>query len=118
MQFSIKENVLLEDGRHIVVDERGFSSSTGRALMKLEDGRRAVLENAFPAGVGETLDSIRQDARIIAFADDDDLGEGQHLADLAQLARMLGIDVSAEELRALSYEVILTTRVVEWLATV
>lgn len=115
LHFSIKEYVVLEGGRHVVLDERGYNSSTGRALMTLEDGQRVVLENAFPAGAGETLDRIRHDVPLIAFADDDDLGEEQHWADLAQRAWTLGIVVTADELQVMGYRVILTKRVIEWL---
>ncbi len=46
--FSVNEFVKLADGRHVVIDNRGFTSSSMRQLQVLEDGRRVVLENVAP----------------------------------------------------------------------
>jgi hypothetical protein len=115
--FSIKVFVELEDGRRVVVDNRGFSISSVRELVELEDGRRVVLENVAPARAGLTPDSIRQDVLNVVFADDDECGEDHTWSWLADQARRQGIDVTADELKALPYEVILTERLAGWLKT-
>ncbi|ACZ40449.1 hypothetical protein [Sphaerobacter thermophilus] len=115
--FSIREFLELEDGRLVVTRELGFSLSSVRELVELEDGRRVVLENAAPIRTGLTPDKIRQNALNLALADDD-LPQDEHPWEwLARRAREQGIDVTADELGALQYEVFLTKRLREWLET-
>ncbi|MDI3340103.1 MAG: hypothetical protein QJR03_06180 [Sphaerobacter sp.] len=117
--FSIREFLELEDGRLVVTRELGFSLSSVRELVELEDGRRVVLENAAPARAGLTPDSIRQDVLNVVLPDDDEeaLREPHPWEWLAELARQQGIAVTADELKALPYEVVLTKRLREWLET-
>lgn len=117
--FSVREFVELEDGRHVVVRELGWTTSSVRELVELEGGRRVVLENAAPARAGLTLDSIRQDVLNVVLPDDDAEAavEAHPWEWLAELARQQGIAVTADELKALPYEVVLTKRLREWLET-
>lgn len=117
LHFSIKEIVVLEDGRHVIVDERGINSSTGRALMKLEDGQRVVLENVTLLGGGKAPDYFRQDVlnAVLPADDDEALKDAHPWSYLAEQARRLGIQVTADELKALDYEMMLTERVARWL---
>ncbi len=109
--FSIEEFVVLEDGRHVVLtNDRGFTVSSVRELVELEDWRRMVLENVAPARAGLTPDSIRKRVLNAVLPDDDERGEDYTWSWLAELARRQGIDVTADELKALPYEVILTER--------
>lgn len=117
LSFSVKEFVRLEDGRWVVVSsDRGFTVSSIRELVELEDGRQVVLENAAPYRSGLTPDSIRQDVLNVVLPDDaDESGEPHPWEWLAERARIQGIDVTADELKALEYEVILTKRLIDWL---
>lgn len=113
--FSIWEFVELEDGRHVALSsDRGFTISSVRRLVELEDGRRVVLENVAPARAGLTPDRIRQDV-LNAVLPDDESGETHPWSWLAEQARRQGIEVTADELKAFPYEVILTKRLAEWL---
>ena len=75
---------------------------------------RVVLENAAPYRSGLTPDSIRQDM-LNAVLPDDESREAHPWSWLAERARVQGIEVTADELKALEYEVILTKRLFEWL---
>ncbi|CCF85302.1 conserved hypothetical protein [Nitrolancea hollandica Lb] len=113
--FSVREFVELADGRHVALDSRGFTLSSVRELVELEDGRRVVLENVAPARAGLTPDSIRQQVLNVVLPDDDECEEAHPWSWLAEQARQQGIDVTADELKALPYEVILTERLAGWL---
>lgn len=116
--FSIEEFVVLEDGRHVVLtNDRGFTVSSVRELVELEDGRRVVLENVAPARAGLTPDSIRKRVLNAILPDDGECEEAHPWSWLAEQARQQGIDVTADELKALPYEVILTERLAGWLKT-
>ncbi len=115
--FSVKEFLELEDGRYVVVDNRGFTSSSVRELQVLEDGRHVVLENVAHAGTGFTPESMRQQVLNVVLPDDDECVEAHPWAWLAEQARKQGIDVTPGELKALTYQVILTERLAEWLKT-
>lgn len=113
--FSVREFVALDDGRNVVVSERGFTISTPREVVELEDGRRVILENTAPMNSGLTLDIIRQDVLNVVLPDDDD-GEPHPWQWLAEQAQLYGINVTAVELKALSYEVSLTKRLANWIS--
>ena len=115
--FSVQEFVELEDGRRVVLDDRGFTTSSIRELVELGDGRRVVLENLAPARAGLTPDSIRQDVLNVVLPDDDECEEDHPWSWLAEQARRQGIAVTADELKALPYEVVLTQRLAQWLKT-
>lgn len=113
--FLVREFVELEDGRHVALDRRGFTLSSVRELVELENGRRVVLENVAPARAGLTPDSLRQDVLNAVLPDDDESEEAYPWSWLAEQARQQGIDVTADELKALPYEVIFTARLAGWL---
>nr|PZN59779.1 MAG: hypothetical protein DIU58_17365 [Sphaerobacter thermophilus] len=117
--FTVWEFVELENGRHVVLRELGWTTSSVRALVELEDGRRVVLEDVAPARTGLTPDRIRQDVLNVVLPDDDEEArrEPHPWEWLAELARQQGIAVTADELKALPYDVILSKRLREWLET-
>lgn len=115
--FSIQEFVELEDGHRVVVDHRGWTTSSVRALVELENGQRMVLENVVPIRTGWTPNSIRQQVLNVVLPDDDAEAskEAHPWSHLAQQANAQGIEVTADELKTLHYDVILTQRLVRWL---
>lgn len=109
--FSVGEFVLLDDGRRVLLhQDRGFTL-----------GRRPVGDT--PAGadpVGdapeEARESVTRSVLTVVLPDDDETAEEHPWSWLAGLARSRGLDVSAGDLRALPYEVVLTDDVTHWLA--
>lgn len=98
--FSVSEFALLGDGRRVILhDERGFTIG------------------APSGGVGkhETAESITRDVLNVVLPDEDESGEEHPWSWLARLARARGLDVTAEDLRVLPYEVVLTDGVIRWL---
>ena len=106
--FSVSEFVMLEDGRRVILHEdRGFTlgwRSSG------ESGAGEIRGQ-------ETLDSITRDVLNTVLPDDDELAEDHPWPWLANLARARGLDVTADDLRDLAYEVILTDNVTRWLGS-
>ncbi|WP_329106032.1 hypothetical protein OG792_34340 [Micromonospora sp. NBC_01699] len=106
--FIVSEFATLEDGRRVLLHaERGFSV-TARST-------------GVPGGVVplvETRKSITQQILSAVLPDDEECAmEQEHdWSRLAELARARGLDVTAEDLQGLPYEVIFTDRVAEWLA--
>jgi hypothetical protein len=104
--FSVREFVKLEDGRRVILHEdRGFTlglRSSG------ESGSDDIREH-------ETLESLTRDVLNVVLPDDDESGEDHPWSWLADLARARGLNVTAEDLRGLPYEVILAERVRRWL---
>jgi hypothetical protein len=105
--FSVSEFVTLEDGRRVILHEdRGFTMalrSTGRS----DPGD--LREH-------ETLESLTRDVLNTVLPDDDKPAEDHPYSWLADLARARGLNVSADDLRSLRYEVIFTDKVRRWLA--
>jgi hypothetical protein len=105
--FSVSEFVTLDDGRRVILHEdRGFTiglRSSG------EPGTRD------PRG-HESLESMTRNVLNVVLPDDDECGEEHPWSWLADLARARGLDVTAEDLRGLPYEVIFTDEVRRWLA--
>jgi hypothetical protein len=105
--FAVSEFVMLEDGRRVILHEdRGFTIG----IPPRESGSADIRDH-------ETSDSITHDVLIAVLPDDDDPGEDHPWPWLADLARARGLDVTAEDLRGLTYEVILTDDVTRWLAS-
>jgi hypothetical protein len=106
--FSVSEFVTLEDGRRVILhDDRGFTIGLSSPRERYEDLRAA-----------ETRDSITRNVLNVVLPDDDESAavEDHPWSWLAELARARGLKVTAEDLRGLSYEVILTDKVTRWLA--
>lgn len=106
VSFSVSEYALLDDGRRVTIrDGLGFTYGWGPGV-----------ETTSPAWAADTLESITQDVLNIVLPDPED-GEDHPWAWLAELARERGIDVTADDLRGLPYEVHLTDRVRRLLTT-
>jgi hypothetical protein len=105
--FSVSEFVALEDGRRVILHEdRGFTI-----------GWRSSGESD-PGDIQErkTLESLTRDVLNVVLPDDDECTEDHPWWWLAELARARGLNVTAEDLRNLRYEVIFTDKVRRWLA--
>jgi hypothetical protein len=104
--FSVSEFATLQDGRRVTLhEERGFTlglRSTGG-------------DNPGSLRDYETSDRITHNVLNVVLPDDDESQEAHPWEWLAELARGRGLDVTAEDLRGLPYEVILTDRVRRWL---
>jgi len=66
---------------------------------------------------GETRDSITQDVLNTVLPDGEQPSEDHPWSWLADLGRARGLRVTADELRGLPYEVVLTDAVTRWLST-
>ncbi len=96
----------LEDGRRVILNEdRGFTIGLGSSRESSADLRRF-----------ETLESLTRLVLNTVLPDDDDSAEDHPWSWLADLARARGLNVSADDLRSLAYEVIFTDKVRRWLA--
>lgn len=100
--FWVGEFAQLASGRRVVLhDERGFTIGSPRADI----------------GDHETADTIERHVRTTVLPDDD--GCDDHpWSWLAERARARGLEVAAEGLRRLPYDVVLTVSVTRWLARV
>jgi hypothetical protein len=101
VSYSVSEFALLDDGRRVVLrGELGFTIGWGSSV---------------PAGTPvwepDTVESLTRDVLNVVLPDDDDTGEDHPWEWLAELAREHGLDVTADDLRGLPYEVELTDRV-------
>jgi hypothetical protein len=104
----VSEFVTLEDGRRVILHEdRGFTI-----------GWRSSESGSGDIRGHETRDSITRNVLNVVLPDDDECAEDHPWSWLADLARARGLNVTAEDLRGLPYEVILTDRVMRWLARV
>jgi len=102
----VSEFVTLEDGRRVILHaERGFTVGL-RSTGKPDPGD--LREH-------ETLESLTRDVLNTVLPDDEPAADHPWTW-LAELARARGLDVSAEDLRSLSYEVTFTDNVKRWLA--
>ncbi len=104
--FSVREFVTLEDGRRVILHEdRGFTIGLGSSRETAADLRR-----------GETLEGLTRDVLSVVLPDDDVPAEAHPWSWLADLARARGLNVTADDLRSLPYEVTFTDEVRRWLA--
>jgi hypothetical protein len=97
--FSVTEFVMLEDRRRVVVDHRGFTLGSNVGTVR----------------AGLTPQVMSQQVLNVVLPDDDECEDEHPWSLLAELARKHGIDVTADELKELQYQVILTDRVTQWL---
>ena len=105
--FSVSEFVTLEDGRRVVLHEdRGFTIGL-RSSGELDPGEIRG---------HETLESLTRDVLNVVLPDDDECAEDHPWSWLAGLARARGLNVTADDLRGLPYEVIFTDDLRRWLA--
>jgi len=105
--FSVSEFVTLEDGRRVILHEdRGFTIGLGSSRETAADLRRY-----------ETLEGLTRDVLAVVLPDDDVPAEAHPWSWLADLARARGLNVTADDLRSLPYEVTFTDEVRRWLAS-
>jgi len=106
--FSVSEFVALDDGRRVLLHvDRGFTIGW----------RSSDSSGSGDSRGHETQDSITRDVLNVVLPDDDECLEDHPWSWLANLARARGLDVTAEDLRGLAYEVVLTDEVTRWLAS-
>lgn len=104
--FSVSEFVTLADGQRVILHEdRGFTIGWGSNMADPGEIRE-----------GLTPDSITRDVLNTVLPDDDECGDDHPWSWLADLARARGLDVAEEHLRSLAYEVILSDKLIRWLA--
>jgi hypothetical protein len=99
--FSVSEFIELDDGRRVVLDHRGFTLGSNVGTVR----------------AGLTPHTMSQQVLNVVLPDDDECEDEHPWSWLAELARKHGIDVTADELKELQYEVVLTDRVTRWLVT-
>ena len=105
--FSVSEFVTMEDGRRVILHrDRGFTIGW-RSSGELSSGD-------LPGH--QTLESLTRDVLNVVLPDDDECTEDHPWSWLADLARGRGLSVTAEDLRGLPYEVLVTDEVREGLA--
>ncbi|MFI6820109.1 hypothetical protein ACIBJE_04050 [Micromonospora sp. NPDC050187] len=104
--FLVSEFAMLENGRRVLLHaERGFTV-TARSTSAPGDG-------AVP--LHEARDSLTQQVLIVVLPDDDACAEEHPWSWLAELAQARGLEVTADDLRGLPYEVVFTDAVSRWL---
>ena len=104
--FSASEFVTLEDGRRVILHQDRGLTLGWRSLGDVDPGD--LSERG-------TADSLTQSILTVVLPDDDECGEEHPWEWLADLARARGLSVTADDLRNLTYEVILTDEVRRWL---
>jgi hypothetical protein len=105
--FSVSEFVTLEDGRRVILHEdRGFTT----ALRSTGTPDPGDLRDH------TTLEDMTRDVLNVVLPDDDEPAEDHPYSWLADLAQARGLNVTADDLRSLSYEVTFTDEVRQWLA--
>ena len=105
--FSVSEFARLEDGRRVILHEdRGFTIGSRPS----GESRSGDIRGH------ETLESMTRDVLNVVLPDDDECAEDHPWSWLADLARARGLNVTAEDLRGLPYEVIFTDKVRRWIA--
>lgn len=104
--FCVGEFVRLEDERRIVLHEdRGFTIGLGSSA---ESGIDAIRAH-------ESAESITRNVLNVVRPDDDRCPDDHPWTWLAALARGRGLDVTADDLRSLRYQVVLSERLKRWL---
>jgi hypothetical protein len=108
----------LDQSPYAVNDERQLSLSASEFAL-LDNGERVILHaergyNGFVASGNiwdhQTVETITHNVLNVVLPDDDDTEDKHPWEWLARLARYAGIDVTAEQLRQVAYEVVLTER--------
>jgi hypothetical protein len=102
--FWVSEFARLANGRRVILHEaRGFTISA-----PIGPGAGGAVQG------GLTREDIIDTVLAVVLPDPED-GEDHPWAWLAQLARARGLNVAAEDLRGLPYEVVLTDSLTRWL---
>jgi hypothetical protein len=106
--FSVSEFVTLADGRRVLLHDRGRGFTIGVRSI----GERKPRDVRW----GLTLEALARDVLTVVLPDDDDDPEPHPWSWLSGLARSRGLDVTANDLRALQYDVVFTDELRRWLA--
>lgn len=100
--FRVSELVLLDNGKRVILHaERGYTSRI----------------SAGDIWTRETAGKVTRDVLTTVLPDRDDTADEHPWAWLAELAQARKIEVTADDLRQLPYEVVLTERVIQRLST-
>ena len=106
--FSVSEFATLEDGRRVLLHDRGRGFTIGvRSTGECDprDVRRQL-----------TLEGLASEVLLVVLPDDDDDPEPHPWSWLSDLAQARGLDVTASGLRELPYDVVFTDELCRWLA--
>ena len=106
--FKVSEFVMLEDGRRVLLHDGGRGGAIGV--------RSTGEPNPPDVRWKLTLEQLTNDTLLVVLPDDDDDPEPHPWSWLSDLARSRGLDVTAEDLRALRYEVVFSDELRRWLA--
>ncbi len=107
--FDVSEFVTLEDGRRVLLHDGGRGLTIGirsTGTSKPPDVRRRL-----------TLEQLTSDVLTVVLPDDEDDTEPHPWSWLSGLARARGLDVTADDLRELPYDVVFTDELREWLTS-
>jgi hypothetical protein len=107
--FKVSEFVTLEDGRRVLLHDGGRGLTAGG--VRTTGGWRAP-----DVRWGLTLEDLARDVLTVVLPDDEDDTEPHAWSWLSDLARSRGLDVTADDLRALPYDVVFTDELQRWLA--
>jgi hypothetical protein len=107
--FKVSEFVTLEDGRRVLLHDGGRGVTAGG--VRTTGGWRAP-----DVRWGLTLEDLARDVLTVVLPDDEDDTEPHPWSWLSDLARSRGLDVTADDLRALPYAVVFTDELQRWLA--
>jgi hypothetical protein len=106
--FKVSEFVTLDDGRRVLLHDGGRGYTIGI---------RSTGEQQPPdVRAGLTLGELTDDVLTVVLPDDEDDTEPHPWSWLSGLARARGLDVTADDLRALRYDVVFTDELRRWLA--
>lgn len=100
--FSVLEFVDLEDGRRVMLDQRGWTQAR---VGGSDDDPSATT----------TEDDLIESVLNVTLPDNDDNPDDHDWVWLAKLAQARGLDVTEADLRRLQYEVVLAPGLLHWL---
>lgn len=102
----------------ILHEERGFTIGALKRARRSGSTGEWIPLGTFDIRGHETLDGLTRDVLTTVLPDDaEETGEEHPWAWLAELARARGLDVTADDLRGLPYEVAFTDEVQRWVVT-
>ena len=105
--FKVSEFVDLEDGRRVLLHDGGRGLMTSG--VRTTSGWRAP-----DVRWGLTLEGLTSDVLTVVLPDDENDTEPHPWSWLADLARARGLDMTADDLRELRYEVVFTDELRRW----